>query len=237
MAFYSPPMHDVSRLKISTGSLPDERRPSYHSRNPSSSSLMGTGGAGSGGSGASASAIPMADPISRSVSMTSVNSCDLPEHRHSHHYHQCHGGGGLPGTASNRSPQKQLTQQSAAQLTGPAFGAAVVEREDLLALTHDVRNFKEALAKLRNVFFAEREQLNNTELLVSAHEKLGDVLRILRGILQKYPPIQSSELLLSASALIQNVKNYNYEESDPSVENNSQIIYDAIDQLALAFSS
>lgn len=81
------------------------------------------------------------------------------------------------------------------------------------------------------------ERLNNTELLVSAHERLGEVLRILREILQKYSPIQSSVLLLSASNLIQNVKNYNYEESDSAIENNSQMIYDAIDQLALAFSS
>ena len=40
--------------------------------------------------------------------------------------------------------------------TGPSLGAAVVEREDLLALTHDVRNFKEALAKLQHVFAVER---------------------------------------------------------------------------------
>ncbi|XP_022646905.1 rho GTPase-activating protein 45-like isoform X5 [Varroa destructor] len=220
--------------------LSESRRPSYHSRNPSSSSLMGGGGAGSGGSGASASALPLADPISRSVSMTSVNSCDFPEHRHLHHHHQCLTGG--PGIAvSNRGLQQQITQQSAAQLsfivTGPASGAIVVEREDLLALTHDVRNFKEALGKLKHVFVTERERLNNTELLVSAHERLGEVLRILREILQKYSPIQSSVLLLSASNLIQNVKNYNYEESDSAIENNSQMIYDAIDQLALAFSS
>lgn len=90
---------------------------------------------------------------------------------------------------------------------------------------------------VRLIFFLFPEKLNNTELLVSAHEKLGEVLRILRGILQKYCPIQSSELLLSASGLIQNIRNYNYEDSDLSLENNSQVIYDAIDQLALAFSS
>ena len=81
------------------------------------------------------------------------------------------------------------------------------------------------------------DKLNNTELLVASHEKLGEVLKILRGILQKYHPIQSSELLQNASSLIQNVRNYNYEESDPNVENNSQVIYDSIDQLALSFSS
>lgn len=102
--------------ETTSGPLSESRRPSYHSRNPSSSSLMGGGGAGSGGSGASASALPLADPISRSVSMTSVNSCDFPEHRHLHHHHQCLTGG--PGIAvSNRGPQQQIIQQSAAQCT------------------------------------------------------------------------------------------------------------------------
>lgn len=47
------------------------------------------------------------------------------------------------------------------------LGAAVVEREDLLALTHDVRNFKEALAKLRHVFFVERGEFIYSVHLIS----------------------------------------------------------------------
>ncbi|PRD36698.1 UNVERIFIED_CONTAM: arhgap45 [Trichonephila clavipes] len=75
---------------------------------------------------------------------------------------------------------------------------------------------------------------NKTETMrVAAHERLGEVLRILRSILEKYPPIQSTELLMTAGTLIQQVKGYNYEDekSDPSN------FFDAIDQLALAFSS
>lgn len=41
---------------------------------------------------------------------------------------------------------------------------------------------------------------------VAAHERLGEVLRILRSILEKYPPIQSTELLMTAGTLIQQVK-------------------------------
>ncbi|XP_054718657.1 rho GTPase-activating protein 45-like isoform X2 [Uloborus diversus] len=107
----------------------------------------------------------------------------------------------------------------------------VVEQEDIIVLTHDVRSFKEALGKLRRIFHPERDKTET--MRVAAHERLGEVLRILRSILEKYPPIQSTELLMTAGTLIQQVKGYNYEDekSDPSN------FFDAIDQLALAFSS
>ncbi|XP_042903775.1 rho GTPase-activating protein 45 isoform X2 [Parasteatoda tepidariorum] len=107
----------------------------------------------------------------------------------------------------------------------------VVEQEDIIVLTHDVRSFKEALGKLRRIFHPERDKTET--MRVTSHERLGEVLRILRSILEKYPPIQSTELLMTAGTLIQQVKGYNYEDekSDPSN------FFDAIDQLALAFSS
>ncbi|GBM02521.1 hypothetical protein AVEN_149764-1, partial [Araneus ventricosus] len=53
---------------------------------------------------------------------------------------------------------------------------------------------------------------------VAAHERLGEVLRILRSMLEKYPPIQSTELLMTAGNLIQEVKSKISE-----VKENSQI--------------
>ena len=41
---------------------------------------------------------------------------------------------------------------------------------------------------------------------VAIHERLGEVLRILRSVLEKYPALQSTELLVSAGTLIQQVK-------------------------------
>ncbi|CAG0884330.1 unnamed protein product [Cyprideis torosa] len=66
-----------------------------------------------------------------------------------------------------------------------------------------------------------------------AHEKLGEVLRILRNILEKYPPLQSTELLMAAGALIQQVKGFSYEDVDA----NPAEFFEAIDLLALSFSS
>ena len=68
---------------------------------------------------------------------------------------------------------------------------------------------------------------------MSAHERLGEVLKAMRQILEKYPKIQSTDLLMSAGNLIHHVKNFNYDDkgadTTPFVE--------AVDQLALAFST
>ena len=70
-------------------------------------------------------------------------------------------------------------------------------------------------------------------LRVSAHERLGEVLKAIRQILEKYPKIQSTDLLMTAGNLIQHVKNFNYDDkgadTTPFVE--------AVDQLAMAFST
>ena len=41
---------------------------------------------------------------------------------------------------------------------------------------------------------------------VLAHERLGQVLRILRNILGRYPALQATELLVAAASLIQQVE-------------------------------
>ncbi|XP_042242294.1 rho GTPase-activating protein 45-like isoform X4 [Homarus americanus] len=107
----------------------------------------------------------------------------------------------------------------------------LVEREDIVALTTAVRAFKEALGKLKRIFHPERDK--NETLRVAAHERLGEVLRILRSILEKYSPIQHNELLAAASHLISHVNGFSYEDeqADPTA------FLEAIDQLALAFSS
>ncbi|MPC54255.1 Minor histocompatibility protein HA-1 [Portunus trituberculatus] len=79
----------------------------------------------------------------------------------------------------------------------------LVEREDIVALTTAVRAFKDALGKLKRIFHPERDK--SETLRVAGHERLGEVLRILRTILEKYSPIQHNELLAAASHLISHV--------------------------------
>ncbi|KAK7791491.1 hypothetical protein R5R35_008846 [Gryllus longicercus] len=107
----------------------------------------------------------------------------------------------------------------------------VMEQEDIAVLTHDVRNFKEALGKLRGTLNPDQEKLEPRRVV--AHERLGEVLRILRSVLEKYPALQSPELLLSASTLIQHLKAYRFDDS----KGDHKQFFELIDQLALAFSS
>jgi hypothetical protein len=41
---------------------------------------------------------------------------------------------------------------------------------------------------------------------VAVHERLGEVLRILRSVLERYPALHSNELLVTTGTLIQHVK-------------------------------
>ena len=47
-------------------------------------------------------------------------------------------------------------------------------------------------------------------LRVAAHERLGEVLRILRIILEHYSALQSTELLVAAGSLIHQVKGFKF---------------------------
>ena len=51
---------------------------------------------------------------------------------------------------------------------------------------------------------ALQQQQPNVRVL--AHERLGQVLRILRNILGRYPALQATELLVAAASLIQQVE-------------------------------
>ena len=67
----------------------------------------------------------------------------------------------------------------------------------------------------------------------TAHKRLSEVLEILKEILSKYPLLHSPDCLNAAKNIIKKIKNYNYADGNQGPED----YYDAIDQLALSFSS
>lgn len=97
---------------------------------------------------------------------------------------------------------------SGAGSSGGEATGLMVEHEDIILLTNDVKNFRGILAKLRRFFTDYQAQsIEGKETVkVQVHERLGEVLRVLRIILEKYPPIQSTQLLMAAGKLIQQVK-------------------------------
>ncbi|GFG31850.1 hypothetical protein Cfor_02658 [Coptotermes formosanus] len=143
--------------------------------------------------------------------------------------HSASSSGMLGGAISSPRSMSMASISSEGSMESP-----LVEQEEIAALTHDVRNFKEALGKLRKICHPEWADMDKSDTLhVAVHERLGDVLRVLRSVLERYPALQSSELLVTAGTLIQQVKGYNYDGE----QLDQKEFFDSIDQLALAFSS
>ncbi|XP_049846379.1 rho GTPase-activating protein 45-like [Schistocerca gregaria] len=110
------------------------------------------------------------------------------------------------------------------------------EAEDMAALTADVRSLKEALASLRHAIAPASGSTNAVDResqRVEAHACVGEVTRILRAVLDKYPAMQSARLLAAAGALVQHMKGFDFESNNSEPKE----FFECIDQLALAFSS
>lgn len=82
-----------------------------------------------------------------------------------------------------------------------------------------------------SIFFPDNPDGDPPE--VKAHKRLGEVLSVLKGVLNKYQPLHSTDILASAGTLISKVKSHNYQDTSKAPDE----FYESIDQLALAFSS
>jgi Rho GTPase-activating protein 29/45 len=122
--------------------------------------------------------------------------------------------GGRNGSAQQQQPQNAGAAMAPmiGNINSPSVSLAsvssdgstesyVVEPEEMFALTQEVKRLKEALSRLRKVFHADMDRTETTK--VACHERLGEVLKILRQLLEKYPLLQSNELVGSAGRLIQ----------------------------------
>ena len=74
---------------------------------------------------------------------------------------------------------------------------------------------------------------NAEDCKARANCRLSDVLTILKGVLAKYPPLHSPDILTAAGNIIDKIRDHNYSAN----EHGPVDFYAAIDQLALSFSS
>eukprot|EP00105_Crassostrea_gigas_P014982 XP_011431846.1 PREDICTED: uncharacterized protein LOC105331398 isoform X1 [Crassostrea gigas] len=111
--------------------------------------------------------------------------------------------------------------------------AGPVDQDDILALTQQVKLFSDGLSHLKTVFTDFSG--SGEDLRIMSHSRLGEVLAILKNILHKYPALQSSELFSASAGLISKIKTHDYGLSPASLADHN--FCEAIDQLALAFSS
>ncbi|XP_053178647.1 rho GTPase-activating protein 45 isoform X1 [Scomber japonicus] len=116
--------------------------------------------------------------------------------------------------------------------TTPSDGpeSTAIEVEDIPALLRDVARFAEAVEKLKDVVLAEGKESQRPV----AHECLGEVLRVLRQVINTYPLLNTVEILTAAGKLISKVKGFHYESCN---EADKKDFEKAIETIAVAFSS
>ncbi|XP_051232432.1 rho GTPase-activating protein 45 isoform X1 [Dicentrarchus labrax] len=117
--------------------------------------------------------------------------------------------------------------------TTPSEGpeSTAIEVEDIPALLRDVARFAEAVEKLKDVVLAEGKRESQRPV---AHECLGEVLRVLRQVINTYPLLNTVEILTAAGKLISKVKAFHYEACN---EVDKMDFEKAIETIAVAFSS
>nr|XP_046247237.1 rho GTPase-activating protein 45 isoform X2 [Scatophagus argus] len=115
--------------------------------------------------------------------------------------------------------------------TPPSEGpeSTAIEVEDIPALLRDVARFAEAVEKLKDVVLAEGKESQRPV----AHECLGEVLRVLRQVINTYPLLNTVEILTAAGKLISKVKGFHYEACN---EADKMDFEKAIETIAVAFS-
>uniref|UniRef100_A0A7N4NUI6 Rho GTPase activating protein 45 n=1 Tax=Sarcophilus harrisii TaxID=9305 RepID=A0A7N4NUI6_SARHA len=132
-----------------------------------------------------------------------------------------------PGTWTlGRGHRSPMTNNPVDGSDGP-----FVDVEDISQLLAHVARFAEALEKLKDTVLRD-EQLDARRPL--AHECLGEVLRVLRQVIGKYPLLNTLETLTAAGTLISKVKGFHYESNN---EADKRELEKALETIAVSFSS
>ncbi|NXX59755.1 HMHA1 protein, partial [Scopus umbretta] len=106
-----------------------------------------------------------------------------------------------------------------------------IDPEDISQLLTDVARFADALENLRDVVLRDDPKERQRPL---AHECLGETLRILRQVINKYPLLNTLETLTAAGTLISKVKGFHYESNN---ETDKREFEKAVETIAVSFSS
>ncbi|XP_014115458.1 PREDICTED: minor histocompatibility protein HA-1 isoform X1 [Pseudopodoces humilis] len=142
--------------------------------------------------------------------------------------HASAAGFSLP-TAPRTVPKGHKTPTSYSPMEGGE--GPFIDPEDISQLLADVARFADALEKLRDMVLRDDPKEPQRPL---AHECLGETLRILRQVINKYPLLNTLETLTAAGTLISKVKGFHYESNN---EADKREFEKAVETIAVSFSS
>ncbi|XP_069718227.1 rho GTPase-activating protein 29 isoform X2 [Phaenicophaeus curvirostris] len=111
----------------------------------------------------------------------------------------------------------------------------VVDPEYIMQLVNDVRKFADVLLYLKEAILSEEKQEGLHQVV---HERLGELLRVLKAVINKHPTLNSVDILSAAGTVIAKVKAVNFKEANE--ENKRELfseIFSSIETLAFTFGN
>ncbi|XP_035393074.1 rho GTPase-activating protein 29 isoform X2 [Cygnus atratus] len=111
----------------------------------------------------------------------------------------------------------------------------VVDPEYIMHLVNDVRKFADVLLYLKEAILSEE---NRDGLHQVVHERLGELLRVLKAVINKHQTLNSVDILSAAGTVIAKVKAVNFKEVNE--ENKRELfseIFTSIETLAFTFGN
>ncbi|ETE72732.1 Rho GTPase-activating protein 29, partial [Ophiophagus hannah] len=109
----------------------------------------------------------------------------------------------------------------------------IVDPDYIMQLVNDVRKFADVLLNLREAITSE----NQNCLHQFVHERLGEVLRVLKAIINKHPNLYSVDVLSAAGTVIAKVRAVNFKEINEEKREVLSEIFSSIDLLAFTFGN
>ncbi|KAF1553661.1 Rho GTPase-activating protein 29, partial [Eudyptula albosignata] len=115
------------------------------------------------------------------------------------------------------------------------YDSPVVDPEYIMQLVNDVRKFADVLLYLKEAILSEENQDGLHQVV---HERLGELLRVLKAVINKHQTLNSVDILSAAGTIIAKVKAVNFKEVNE--ENKRELfseIFSSIETLAFTFGN
>ncbi|XP_006005665.1 rho GTPase-activating protein 29 isoform X3 [Latimeria chalumnae] len=115
------------------------------------------------------------------------------------------------------------------------YDSPIVDPEHIMQLVNDVRKFADVLFNLKESFLSEENQVCLHQVV---HERLGELLRLLKTFISKHQTLNSVDILSAAGTLIAKMKGVNFKEvNEENKREQFSEIFLSVDTLAFTFGN
>uniref|UniRef100_A0A3P8XCR2 Rho GTPase-activating protein 29 n=1 Tax=Esox lucius TaxID=8010 RepID=A0A3P8XCR2_ESOLU len=143
--------------------------------------------------------------------------------------------GASMGTSNAKSSSLSSISSGSDVVDASTPPVGTTDPDYIMQLVNDVRRFADVLLHLKEAFHTNEHQDCLHQLV---HERLGELLRVLKTVISKHQTLNSVDILSAAGTVIAQVKGVNFKEVNE--ENKQKLfgeIYTSVDTLAFTFGN